>query len=103
MRETLVGKLVGFMYQLPEIRVELEGSRTGLPPQRIVPATAANGFLINPLLQTEPDLLDLLNGNHPEAEVHAVRILPPVGAKWFLQPHISYQFSEISKVNENTP
>ena len=60
-------------------------------------------FLISPLLQTDPDPLDFLNGNHPEAEIRAVRILPPAGAKWFLPPRIAYQFSEISKVNENIP
>jgi len=102
-RETLVGKLVGFIYQLPEICVEFEGSKMVLRPQRIVPRTAANGFLISPLLQTDPDFLDFVNGNRQEAEIHAFRILPPVGAKWFLQPRVSYQFSEMAKVNENNP
>jgi len=98
-RETLLGKVIGFLFQLPKIRIEFEGLKDRLPPYRVVPLMAANGFLINPLLQTDLDFLNFLNGDYQEMEIRAVKIQPPVGAKkWFFQPRVTYRFSEIIRV-----
>ena len=54
--ETFLGALISFLYQPPQMWLKFESPTRQLPRQRIVPMPAANGFLINPLLQSDPRL-----------------------------------------------
>jgi hypothetical protein len=102
-RETFLGALISFLYQPPQIWVEFETTTRQLTRQRIVPGPAANGFLINPFLQSDRDFVDLVNGNHGRLEIQALKVLPSSTA--LLHPDVRYRFSEIimSDAGEKSP
>jgi len=95
-RKTLFGRLVNFFYQLPELQVITDRSGTSaLRKNRIISSATENGFLMNPLLLTERDFVDLTKGNYDKAQIQSVRVLPPKRAKWLMRSRVQYEFSEI--------
>jgi hypothetical protein len=91
----LLGKLKGFLYQPTKIWVQLESRWGQLPVRRILLMPAANGFLINPLLQSDRDFQEFVNENYQNLEIETIKIVPTAGTKWLMHQSIRYRFSEI--------
>lgn len=98
-RKTFLGKLIGFFYQCPEIHVLGERSGSALPPNRIIPEPAANGFLLSPLLYSNGDFADLVSGNYEQVQTKSVRILRPKKANWYFQSRVFYRLFEVVRQN----
>jgi hypothetical protein len=58
---TLAGRLVSFVYKGPEVRVNLSVEGGGEPGYRLIPAAAADGFLLSPIIE-DPGTLQALDG-----------------------------------------
>jgi hypothetical protein len=97
--ETRLGKLVGFLYQPPEVWAEFQSGERNIPSQRLIPIPAANGFLLNPLLQNDRDFLDFVDGNYEKAEIEALRIVLPRPSNWLLRSRITCEFFTIDRLN----
>ncbi|MFL6514655.1 MAG: hypothetical protein ACJ8M1_06485 [Chthoniobacterales bacterium] len=94
-RPTVPGKLLGLVYQQPQIFAVIQGSAAVLPAQRLIPGPAANGFVINPLLQSATDFTNFAAGNPQQSQTRAVQLLKPRGGKWLTHTRFWYRFSEI--------
>lgn len=95
-RRTFFGTLVGFLYQLPEVWIEF--GREGRPPlrQRMIPALAAHGFLINPMLLNDQDFLEFARGNADTGQVQTATVRSSADLKWLIKREINYRFSEVA-------
>jgi hypothetical protein len=94
--KTLLGTLIGFLYQLPEVWIEFGSEAKPAVRQRIVPVLAAHGFLINPLLPNDHDFLEFARGNSEGGQVQTATVRSSRDLSWLIKPQIDYRFSEIA-------
>lgn len=92
--ETFIGSLISFIYQPPQIWIEFENAGKQFKRLRIIPGPAANGFLINPLLQSDRDFVEFVGGNLQGREIKAFKVVSPSAGR--LRSEIDYRFSEIT-------
>jgi hypothetical protein len=97
-RPTILGTLLGVVYQQPQIFVVIHAPATQLPAQRLIPGPAANGFVINPMLQSAADFTNFAAGNY-QSHTGAMHLVRPAGGKWLTHTRFSYRFSEIASAN----
>jgi hypothetical protein len=72
---TLLGRILSFLYQPPAYKLEVELDEGGKRDFRFIRGMASQGFLVNPLLENNPDVLDLLSGES-QKKIRSVAILP---------------------------
>jgi len=94
-RENFLGKLRSFFYQSPQLYVAIQASNGQVVPQRVITGPADYGFLINPLLRTETDFRDFVNGNNQTAQIKSVRAMPPKNSKWLMRRWVGYELFEV--------
>jgi hypothetical protein len=87
-RYTGWGKLRNLFYKPPCINIRLRTADGGELCHRIVPAMAEAGFLINPFLESEADVMGLFGGA-PEKRIVSLCIMGDGHAPWALRRSIS--------------
>ena len=72
---TLLGRILTLLYQPPAYKLEVELDEGSKRDFRFIRGMASQGFLVNPLLENNPDVLDLLSGEN-QKKIRSVAILP---------------------------
>ena len=72
---TLLGRILSLLYQPPAYKLEVELDEGSKRDFRFIRGMAAQGFLVNPLLENNPDVLDLLSGEN-QKKIRSIAILP---------------------------
>ena len=75
---TLLGRILTLLYQPPAYKLEVELDEGGKKDFRFIRGMASQGFLVNPLLENNTDVVDLLSGEN-QKKVRSVAILPVRG------------------------
>jgi hypothetical protein len=75
---TLLGRILTLLYQPPAYKLEVELDEGGKKDFRFIRGMASEGFLVNPLLENNADVVDLLSGEN-QKKVRSVAILPVRG------------------------
>jgi hypothetical protein len=82
-RPSLIGKVLSFLYQPPEVWIELMTHEDQIRRFRFVPSMAQDGLIVNPLMESAFDLIKFYAGN-PSLEVTHIRFLTsPRGKRFF--------------------
>jgi hypothetical protein len=76
---TLPGRILTLLYQPPAYKLEIELDEGGKKDFRFIRGMASQGFLVNPLLENNADVVDLLSGQN-QKKVRNVAILPVRGS-----------------------
>jgi hypothetical protein len=76
---TLIGRILTLLYQPPAYKLEVELDEGGKRDFRFIPGMASEGFLMNPLLENNGDVIDLLMDEN-QKRVKTVAILPVRGS-----------------------
>jgi hypothetical protein len=72
---TLLGRILSLLYQPPAYKLEVELDEGGKRDFRFIRGMASQGFVVNPLLENNPDVLDLLSGEN-QKKIRSIAILP---------------------------
>jgi hypothetical protein len=72
---TLLGRILTLLYQPPAYTLEVELHEGGKRTFRFIRGMTSQGFLANPLLENNADILDLLSGEN-QKKVRSIAILP---------------------------
>jgi hypothetical protein len=72
---TLIGRILTFIYQPPAYTLQVELDEGGKRTFRFIRGMTSQGFLVNPLLENNADVLDLISGEN-QKKVRSVAILP---------------------------
>lgn len=72
---TLFGRILSLLYQSPAYKLAVELDEGDKRDFRFISGMASQGFLVNPLLENNPDVLDLLSGEN-QKKIRSVAILP---------------------------
>jgi hypothetical protein len=72
---TLLGRILSLLYQPPAYKLEVELDEGGKRDFRFIGGMASQGFLVNPLLENNPDVLDLVSGEN-QKKIRSIAILP---------------------------
>jgi hypothetical protein len=74
-RKSLLGRLYSLLYRFPEIRLEI-GDTSGIQMSyRIIPGMVTSGFVINPLIRHQGELVGWYTGNIPLNRVATLRVV----------------------------
>ena len=92
-RERLAGKILGAVYQLPPVEIELGLSDNTTIRRRILPALGSTGFVAAPAVVTESDFFRYAAGHADElAQVVTLRIVDPSWPVAAFSSTIGYRF-----------
>ena len=74
MKQTFFGLIRTFVYQAPEVFIDVHLKSGEAFRCNLIPGNAASGFLLNPLIGTESDLLDYSTHHANHKQIEAFRI-----------------------------
>lgn len=94
------GRLVATAYRGPILYLRVEPLRGGERWFRMVPGSAAGGFLLSPLIASNADFRSLLDGSWQSllapAHIEAITLFTEFGAGWYWQDDVRLELQEIS-------
>ncbi len=94
--QSWLGKLVGFLYQTPQLSLELADGDRSIGIKDIPLPIAAEGFLLNPLVLSDEEFLQLSDGTYTPLEIRSIKIVAAQRMPWATRPGIRYRFFEIT-------
>jgi hypothetical protein len=107
---TLLGRILTLLYQPPAYKLEVELHEGGKRTFRFVRGMTSQGFLVNPLLENNADILDLLSGEN-QKKVRSIAILPvrrsiaslkaPITVEVYQSPNFLASFRSESTVRQS--
>jgi hypothetical protein len=95
-KPSIYGAARAFLVQPAEVSLVLTDSKHGQHTGQLIPAMAAAGFLVQPLLQSQKDFADFMAAR-PGRSIHSIRF-EPVSATGNCWSQISIQFSKLPEL-----
>ncbi len=87
MKQTTAGKLINFIYKLPEVKITVKLKNSTVKEYRIIPGMLSSGFLLSPLVEENRQFKDIMTNKQKhiieDAKVQAVMF--SVDNWWFTQ------------------
>jgi hypothetical protein len=87
----LLGRARAALYRPPEVTMRVVDARGSATEWRIIPAVAADGFLLVPFLQSTADFNAFIRGTGSRG-IRSVQFGSPAGQECFLQRRIAVRF-----------
>jgi hypothetical protein len=104
LRETLLGKILAFLYHPPEVQLEVRIANGATTVRRFLPTLGSNGFLINPFLNSEEDFIAWTAAQQePLSTTQTIRIVPDPVLNWFYEPKMTYRLSQVPMPSSPSP
>jgi len=94
---TRLGRLANFFLNAPPVFISVVLNDGSQKKYRIIPAMAASGFMISPLIENNKDILDLMKNNEGifvNKAVHSLSIVSSDSGFWFWKRDFTLGFSE---------
>ncbi len=79
---TLLGKILGALYKLPQLEIDLTLDSNDTVPHRFIPAVGRTGFLLSPYLSEGRDFALLASGAWPEPRVTSFKLMHHHSLLW---------------------
>ena len=104
LKETVLGKILAFLYHLPEIQIEITAADGTKTPRRFLPTLGSSGFLVNPFLKSEADFVLWAAGQQePASTTQTITVVPGTLISLFYRPEFTYRLSQIPITTSPTP
>ena len=100
-RQSLRGRLLDFLYKPPPVEIHLNDSEGGQTIHRLVPRMSSAGFIINPPLTTERDLLLSALGGFERRTVSFLVHVPKKSRRFF-QRRVTSRVAPLPEVPSET-
>jgi hypothetical protein len=98
---SLRGRLLHFLYKPPPVEIHVNDSRGGQRVHRLIPSMSSTGFIINPPLETDRDVL--LNAlGEPESSTVSFLVHVPKKSRRFFQRRVVCRLAALPELSVET-
>lgn len=93
-RPTLLGRLLGSAFKLPELEIDLTLADGSVVAHRFIASVGRSGFIVSPYLRTAADLVDLAAGTRSPCRVTSFKLVTHSPTLW--EPNVAVRLTPIS-------
>lgn len=97
---SLLGKMIGFLYKVPTINIELELETGEKVEKRIIADMIKSPVYIANLIDNNQDLLSVMSGDISHKKVKSIRIKKPRYKNLFFDDKIEVNFYDVDNLNK---